>query len=95
MELFAGLDATEAVGAHSRVILLDDNYARLLGIGTTPTPSEEAPAGERASGGQEPPTLEESASSPPVDLPPPAPEEGSHPTPRLMLPPRSTTVVTF
>ena len=33
VELIAGLDATEAVGTHSQVILIDDTYASYLGIG--------------------------------------------------------------
>jgi hypothetical protein len=43
VELIAGLDATEAVGTHSQVILIDDTYARYLGIGDVQARSEPEP----------------------------------------------------
>ena len=56
VELIAGLDATEAVGTHAQVILLDDTYASYLGIGAVETRSE-----------PEPPQDDEVASDPELD----------------------------
>ncbi len=36
VDLIAGLDAMEAIGAHAQVLLLDDRTARLVGPATTP-----------------------------------------------------------
>ena len=48
VELIAGLDATEAVGTHAQVILVDDTYAGFLGLGAAgdppPATSVEEPA---------------------------------------------------
>jgi hypothetical protein len=43
VELIAGLDATEAVGTHSQVILIDDAYATYLGIGAVEARTEPEP----------------------------------------------------
>ncbi len=46
VELIAGLDAVEAVGTQAQVILIDDAFARYLGVGTASTEPDAGPAAE-------------------------------------------------
>jgi hypothetical protein len=66
VELIAGLDATEAVGTHSQVILIDDTYARYLGIGAPAPAAEVSAAPDAAPPMTEPPIPEDPVFDPPV-----------------------------
>jgi hypothetical protein len=67
VELIAGLDAVEAVGTQAQVILIDDAFARHLGVGGAPSGPREQPVDPADAAPLEDPVPPEDASAPAVD----------------------------